>query len=183
MPNVSESLHNGDTERTSTEPPLKRSRRASPKDITRSHHEHRSTAKGKEREMTPPALPVACASASLWLLHSRWQILPAPSFKCPDYHKPSLSFSTTVRLWRAGSVPKIILRHPANNCVFLYLPAYDPLPAPSLQFGLHHETVVTACKILACNRLDTFLYSATTTPSGSILVQIQFSPLTRIITI
>jgi hypothetical protein len=45
----------------------------------------------------------------------------------------------------------IHLFHPVNDLEFLILPAYDRL-GPNLQFGLHHETVVTACMIVACNR-------------------------------
>ena len=46
--------------------------------------------------------------------------------------------------------PKFLtLRHPANDRRFLTLPAYDRL---QLQFGVHYETVITACTILACNR-------------------------------
>ena len=46
----------------------------------------------------------------------------------------------------------IDLIHPANNRIFLSLPAYDHLPHPQLLFGLHHETVATACMIIAYNR-------------------------------
>ena len=41
--------------------------------------------------------------------------------------------------------------HPANNLPFLHLPAYDRCPTPEMQFGVHHETALTACQILACN--------------------------------
>ena len=39
-------------------------------------------------------------------------------------------------------------RHPANNLVFLRLPALDWCPPA---FGIHHGTAITACQILACN--------------------------------
>jgi hypothetical protein len=50
------------------------------------------------------------------------------------------------------SKPNVVkLLHPANGLVFLTLPAHDRLPGPELQFGLHHEMVITACMIVACN--------------------------------
>jgi hypothetical protein len=51
------------------------------------------------------------------------------------------------------STPKAIrVHHPANKLLFLALPAFDHLPTSHLQFGCLHETVVTACMILAFNR-------------------------------
>jgi hypothetical protein len=46
------------------------------------------------------------------------------------------------------------LVHPANNLEFRSLPgaACDRLPGPKLQFGLYHETLITACIIVACYR-------------------------------
>src|SRR6202021_1686690 len=46
----------------------------------------------------------------------------------------------------------IRLLPPAHDREFLILPAYDRLPGPKFEFGLHRETVVTACMIVACNR-------------------------------
>ena len=39
-------------------------------------------------------------------------------------------------------------RHPANNLIFLRLPALDWCPPT---FGIHYGTAITACQILACN--------------------------------
>ena len=44
----------------------------------------------------------------------------------------------------------ILVFHPANGLIFLRFPAYD-LPGPQFQFGLHHETALTACTIVAYN--------------------------------
>ena len=38
--------------------------------------------------------------------------------------------------------------HPANDCSFLTLPAFDCCPPNS---GIHYGTAITACQILACN--------------------------------
>lgn len=46
--------------------------------------------------------------------------------------------------------------HPANNLIFLKLPALDYC---SPNFGLHYGTAVTACQILACNE-EGFLSSS-----------------------
>ena len=42
--------------------------------------------------------------------------------------------------------------HPINDFLFLRLPACDQLPGQQPQFGVHYETVITACTIVACNR-------------------------------
>ena len=41
--------------------------------------------------------------------------------------------------------------HPANNLIFLSLPALDYCLGPPSTFGMHHGTALTACQILACN--------------------------------
>ena len=38
--------------------------------------------------------------------------------------------------------------HPANDCFFLTLPAFDCCPP---NFGIHYGTAITTCQILACN--------------------------------
>lgn len=53
---------------------------------------------------------------------------------------------------RTHNPDSIRVYHPANRLPFLNLPAYDHLPGPHLQFGCLHETVVTACTIIAFNR-------------------------------
>jgi hypothetical protein len=50
-----------------------------------------------------------------------------------------------------------LLIQPSSMCTivnreFLFLPAYDHFPGSDYQFGYHHETLVTACTILAYNR-------------------------------
>lgn len=40
------------------------------------------------------------------------------------------------------------VRHPGNALSFLSLPAYDVCGS---QFGIHHETILAACRIVACN--------------------------------
>jgi hypothetical protein len=42
--------------------------------------------------------------------------------------------------------------HPANGLAFLTLPAYDVLSRSPLKFGIHYQTALTACCILACNK-------------------------------
>jgi hypothetical protein len=41
--------------------------------------------------------------------------------------------------------------HPTNKQIFLSLPKNNVLPANSEIFGVHHETALTACQIIACN--------------------------------
>jgi hypothetical protein len=51
------------------------------------------------------------------------------------------------------SSPAVVsLCHPANGLAFLALPAYDLFCQSPLQFGIHHETLVTACCIIAYNK-------------------------------
>lgn len=51
------------------------------------------------------------------------------------------------------SSPAIVsLCHPANGLAFLALPAYDLFCQSPLQFGIHHETLVTACCIITYNK-------------------------------
>ena len=53
-----------------------------------------------------------------------------------------------------SSPPAVRVCHPDNGYVFLVLAAYDHLPGSTepVQLGLHHETVLTACMIVAYNR-------------------------------
>lgn len=44
------------------------------------------------------------------------------------------------------------LHHPANGLLFFKLPAYDLLCKSPLQFGIHHETLLTIGRILAYNK-------------------------------
>jgi len=44
------------------------------------------------------------------------------------------------------------LHHPANDLLFFKLPAYDLLCKSPLQFGIHHETLLTIGCILAYNK-------------------------------
>ncbi|KAF5378095.1 hypothetical protein D9615_007609 [Tricholomella constricta] len=113
------------------EPPRKKLR------SVRSRRETRSTAKGKEREMPPPAPPVVSTLSAPTVTSNLFRLPPRI---IPDARGPS------------STLDFITLRHPGNGNRFLALPAYDPLPGAELQFGLHFETVVTACKILAYNR-------------------------------
>jgi hypothetical protein len=41
--------------------------------------------------------------------------------------------------------------HPTNKRLFLSLPKNNVLPSTSEIFGVHHETALTACQIIACN--------------------------------
>jgi hypothetical protein len=45
----------------------------------------------------------------------------------------------------------VTFRHPANGLPFLVLPEYDLISRSPLKFGIHHQTAITACCILACN--------------------------------
>jgi len=51
------------------------------------------------------------------------------------------------------SLPALVrLYHPANGLPFFVLPAYDLLHESPLQFGIHHETLLTIGRILAYNK-------------------------------
>jgi hypothetical protein len=51
------------------------------------------------------------------------------------------------------SLPDYVrLHHPANGLPFFQLPAYDLLCKSPLQFGIHHETLLTIGRILAYNK-------------------------------
>ena len=41
--------------------------------------------------------------------------------------------------------------HPTNKQIFLSLPKNNVLPSTESDFGVHHETALTACQIIACN--------------------------------
>ena len=51
----------------------------------------------------------------------------------------------------ASKPPWLKFWHPANNKVFLSLPALDYCLGPPATFGMHHGTTLTACQIIACN--------------------------------
>jgi len=51
------------------------------------------------------------------------------------------------------SSPEFVrLYHPANGLAFFILPAYDLLSKSPLQFGIHHETLLTVGRIMAYNK-------------------------------
>ena len=42
--------------------------------------------------------------------------------------------------------------HPINKGLILTLPKNNVLPSTESDFGVHHETALTACQIIACNK-------------------------------
>ena len=46
---------------------------------------------------------------------------------------------------------RVTILHPAHNSVFIDLPAYDQQAGSDL-YGIHYETILTACTILAFNQ-------------------------------
>ena len=99
-----------------------------------------SSSKGKQKEASTgpshvPDVPSTSATLPPPIGNLRHERPPIPSYREGPPSDPDF----------------LELLHPANDFPFLSLPAYDQLPA-QLQFGVHHETVITACMILACNR-------------------------------
>ena len=69
----------------------------------------------------------------------------------PSLCRTTMSTSTPGRPPVPGNPIHVSFYHPINQKMFLSLPKNNILPSTQSDFGVHHETALTACQIIACN--------------------------------
>lgn len=88
--------------------------------------------------VSPPAIPSSAGNVSGSALTSPSQLR----------NLPKIDYDTQGPL---PSLDVVTVLHPANNAGILQWRAYDRLPGPETKFGVHHETLLNACQIIANN--------------------------------